>query len=52
MASVNNNFVLKFCILCANYFKAFGQPLHQADESQASDSDDGKNDDEGDEALR
>ena len=23
----------------SNYFKAFGQPLHQADESQASDSD-------------
>ena len=31
----------------ANYFKAFGQPLHQA-----SDSDDGKSDDEGDEASR
>ena len=52
MASVNNNFVLKFCILCANYFKAFGQPLNQADESQARDSDNGKSDDEGDEASR
>ena len=34
----------------ANYFQAFGQPLHQADESQASDSDEA--DDEGDEASR
>ena len=38
----------------ANYFKGFGQPLHQADEIQESnDNDDGNSDDEGDHgALR
>src|SRR2546425_856052 len=38
----------------ANYFKGFGQPLHQADEIQGSnDNDDGNSDDEGDHgALR